>query len=103
MGKDTDAIVVAQPALHISEHDGRIRLGLEGLGYVEGETLQEASDALVACALRVATGIRANGVGPVCSECCVDAELLDFMWRLGAHAEAGGDPRELLFGPNALV
>jgi hypothetical protein len=46
--------------------------------------------------------IRASGVGPVHSECCADPDLLDFVWRLGAHAAAGGDPRELLFGPNRL-
>lgn len=97
IGKDTDVVTSAEPALHISERDGRIRLGLEGLGHVEGETLQEAADELVARVVQVAMAIRASGVGPVYSECCADPELFDFVWRLGAHAAAGGDPRELLF------
>ena len=40
---------------------------------------------------------------PVCSECCPDLAVLDFLWELGDHALAGGDPRELVFGPNPLI
>jgi hypothetical protein len=69
---------------------------------VEGRTLQEAADALVARLLQVAMAFRASGVGPVSSECDSDPELLEFIWRLGDRAAAGGDPRELLFGPNRL-
>jgi hypothetical protein len=29
--------------------------------------------------------------------------VLDFVWQLGELAAAGGDPRELLFGPNPLT
>jgi hypothetical protein len=70
---------------------------------VEGQSLQEAAGALVARLLQVAMAFRAGGVGPICSECCVDAQLLEFVWRLGDHAAAGNDPRELLFGPNRLL
>jgi hypothetical protein len=83
--------------------DGCIRLGLEGLGYVEGGTLQEAADELVTRLLRVAAALRATDVGLMHSECCADPQLLDFMWKLGDHAAAGGDPRELLFGPHRLA
>jgi hypothetical protein len=91
---------VRSPSLRISEHEGRVRLGLEGFSDVEGETLQEAADALVAYILQVATALRAAGVGPIYSECCPDLALLDFVWRVGEWAAEGGDPRQLLFGTN---
>jgi hypothetical protein len=94
---------VRSPSLRISEHEGRVRLGLEGFSDVEGETLQEAADALVAYILQVATSLRAAGVGPIYSECCPDPALLDFVWRVGELAAEGGDPRELLFGTNPLA
>jgi hypothetical protein len=91
------------PPLHISEFEGRVRLGLEGFGYVEGETLQGAADELVARLLHIAMAFRTGGIGPVYSELCPDQELLDFVWRLGEYAAAGVDPRELLFGPKQLA
>jgi len=77
-----------------------VRLGVDGFGDVEGDTLQEAADALVARLVSIAMVIRSGGVGPLCSECCPDVALLDFVWQLGEVAAAGGDPRELLFGPS---
>jgi hypothetical protein len=47
--------------------------------------------------------LRSGGVGPLCSECCPDLAVVDFVWQLGELAAAGGDPRELLFGPNPLT
>jgi hypothetical protein len=91
------------PALRVSEIGGRVRLGLDGFGDVEGDTLQEAADELVTRLLSISMVIRSGGVGPLCSECCPDLALLDFVWRLGELAAAGGDPRELLFGPNPLT
>lgn len=90
------------PPLRISEHEGRVRLGLEGFGDVEGATLQDAADELVAYLLRVAMAFRAEGIGPLYSECRPDPALLDFVWRLGDLAAGGGDPRDLLFGPGPL-
>ena len=84
--------------LRIQEADGRVRLGLEGFGDVEGATLHEAADELVAYMLRVAMVLRAGGVGPVCSECSLDVAHLDFLWKLGGATAAGRDPREVLFG-----
>jgi hypothetical protein len=75
-----------------------VRLGLPGFREVEGATLQEAADALVAQIVQVATALRAGGVGPISSECWADPAILDFIWKVGEHAQAGGDPRELLFG-----
>ena len=50
------------PALRISETDGRVRLGLDGFGDVEGATLQDAADELVAHLLHVAMALRADGI-----------------------------------------
>jgi hypothetical protein len=75
-----------------------VRLGLSGFQEVEGATLQEAADALVERIVVVATALRAGGVGPFSSECSADPTVLDFIWRVGEHAQAGGDARELLFG-----
>jgi hypothetical protein len=91
------------PSLRIAERDGRVRLGLEGFSDVEAETLQEAADALVDYVVQVATAFRSGGVGPVYTECSPDPALLDFVWRIGEVANAGGDPRDLLFGPNPLA
>src|SRR5262249_25620192 len=93
------------PPLRITEVDGRVRLGLEGLGDVEGATLQEAADELVAYVLGVAMALHAGGIGPVSTECSPDMALLGFIWSIGEHAAAGGDVRELLFagGPNAKL
>jgi hypothetical protein len=86
------------PPIRIAEFDGRVRLGLPGLRDVEGATLQEAADALVVQLLHIAMTLRTSGVGPLSSECSVDPALLDFIWKVGEHAQAGGDPRDLLFG-----
>lgn len=91
------------PTLRIREADGRVRLGLDGLGDVDGATLQEAADELVAYLLRIASAVRAEGVGPPCSECFVDVAQLEFLWRLGDVAGAGRDPREMVFGSNPLA
>ncbi|MGO9749986.1 MAG: hypothetical protein ACLP8S_21810 [Solirubrobacteraceae bacterium] len=91
------------PPIRIDELDGRVRLGLQGFRDVEGTTLQEAADALVAHLLYVAMVLRAGGIGPLSSECSADPAILDFVWKLGEHAQAGGDPRDLLFGTNPLA
>ena len=91
------------PSLRIAERDGSVRLGLEGFGDVEGESLQEAADALVVYVLQVAMAFRSGGIGPLYSECSPDPAVLDFIWRFGKLAETGADPRDLLFGTNPLT
>ena len=86
------------PPLRLREVGGRVRLGVEGFGDVEGETLQDAADALVAYMIGVAMAFRSSTIGPFYSECAPDRAALDFVWTLGEHVAAGGDPRELLFG-----
>ena len=88
------------PPLRIREVAGRIRLGLDGFGDVEADTLQEAADALVARLLHIAIALRSTGIGPVYAAGCPGPAHLEFVWRLGDHAAAGGDPRDLLFGPS---
>ena len=88
------------PQLHISEVGGRVRLGLDGFGDVEGESLQDAADALVARMLEIAVAFRAGSFGPLPAESGADPALLEFVGRLGDLAARGGDPRHLLFGPN---
>jgi hypothetical protein len=79
--------------------DGRVRLGLEGFSYVEAETLQEAAGELVAQLLAMAMAIRGGHTGPQYTECSLDPAILAFVWEVGELTRAGGDPRELLFGP----
>jgi len=88
------------PTLRIAEVDGRVRLGLDGLSDVEGATLQEAGDALVAQLVHVATAVRTAGIGPLTSECGADPQLLDFVWTLAHSVEGADDVRKLVFGPN---
>ena len=96
-------MAAGSPTLRIKEVDGRVRLGFDGFGDVEGASLQEAREELVAHLLRVAMALRADGVGPICSECSPDAALLEFVWELGEMAATGNDPRELLFGTKPLA
>ena len=83
------------PPLRVREVDGRVRLGLEGFGDVEGATLQEAADELVTYLLRVSMSVRAGGVGPLCSECAVEISHVEFLWELGEAAAAGRDDRRV--------
>jgi hypothetical protein len=95
--------MAAVPALHIFEIGDRVRLGLDGFSYVEGATLQEAADELVAQALRIAIAVRSGALGPLYAECCPDPAVLDFVLEVGETAARGEDIRELLFGPNSLA
>jgi hypothetical protein len=85
------------PTLRICEVGGRVRLGFEGFGHVEEPTLQGAADALAANMVRIAAAVYAGG-GPASTDLAPDLTALDFIWRLGEHVAAGGDPREFLFG-----
>ena len=86
------------PTLRICEIGGRVRLGLDGFGHVEQPTLRQAADALVARMLRIAAAVYTGGVGTGSTEVAADLAALDFVWKLGEHVAAGGDPREFLFG-----
>jgi hypothetical protein len=83
--------------------EGRVRLSLDGFSFAEGATLQEAADELVRRLLLVAMAFRNGGFRPTCSDVVPDVALLDFIWQLGEMAAAGGDIRDLVFGPNPLA
>ncbi len=89
------------PSMHIAETSGRVRLGLSGLAFAEGRTLQDAADALVQKLLVMAMAVRSDGIRHASSELCADPNGLHYLWRLGEIAAAGGDIRELLFDPTA--
>jgi hypothetical protein len=88
------------PPLWITEIGDRVRLGIAGFGYAEGQTLQEAADGLVSKMLTIALALRAGGMGSFTSACPPDAAQLEFLWELGELAAAGGDLRERLLGPS---
>ena len=90
------------PELRIAEVGGRVRLGLKGFGDVEGATLQDAAEELVSYVLGVAQAFRTSGIGPFYTECAPDPRLMEFVRAFGEVAASGGDPRDLLFGPNPL-
>jgi hypothetical protein len=77
---------------------GRCRLWLGGYAYGDGDTLQDAADALVARLLSMAIGWRAGGfrfpkeLGPL------DVAWFELLYELGEIAAAGGDIRERVFG-----
>jgi hypothetical protein len=48
--------------------------------------------------VRIAAAVYTGGVGPASTELAPDLSALDFIWKLGEHVAAGGDPREFLFG-----
>jgi hypothetical protein len=80
-----------------------VRLDLEGFSSVEGATLQDAADVLVVRLLQFAMALRAGTFGTLSSELRPDPTLLEFLRELGELAAAGGEPRDLLFGPNLLA
>jgi hypothetical protein len=84
------------PALTLTERDDRVRLSLGGLASAEGATLQEAGDELVRRILLAAMAARAGEVGwsPTLRP---EPGMLEYLWRLGHVAAAGGDIRTLIF------
>ena len=90
------------PPLRVVETAGGCRLVLEGHGWGDGATLQEAADDLIAFLLRIALAWRASSfriptdLGPP------DLRWFEFMHELGEIAAAGGDIRERVFGRSPL-
>ena len=84
--------------LQLTRAHGRCRLSLGRYAYGDGDTLQDAADALVARLLAMAMGWRAGGfrfpmeLGPQ------DVPWFDFLHELGEIAAAGGDIRERVLG-----
>jgi hypothetical protein len=87
------------PPLEAVRTHGRCRLRLRGCAHGDGDTLQEAADALVARLLILAMACR-NGSGfrPASELGPPDLRLLDFIYELSEIAATGGDIRERVFG-----
>jgi hypothetical protein len=75
---------------------GGCRLVLAGVIHGDGDSLQEAGDALVAHAARVGLRLRA-GHAPVFT-LSANRELLDLLFRVADAAARGDDVRELVLG-----
>ena len=103
IGREAETVAVPDlnPPLRVSEITGRVRLGLRGFGYADGATLQEAADGLVAHLLQIAMAVRSGEILPTRAVGYPDPDQLAFIRQLGDHTAAGGDPRDLLFGPNS--
>ena len=86
------------PALELSETGTGCRLSLGGWAHGEGETLQRASDQLVARLLDIA--LRFRGSGYNCARMLGRPSMADvsFVWELGEIAAGGGDIRPRVFG-----
>ena len=85
-----------QPELTLSEVGGRCRLVLGGVIQGEGDSLQEAGDALVARAAHV--GLRLRSERATLFTLPANRELLDLLYRIGDAAALGDDARELVLG-----
>ncbi len=86
------------PSLELRERSGRCRLTLGGWAHGEGDTLQEAADALVEHLATIALRFRAGGFSCTRALGRPNMAELSFVWELGEIAAAGGDIRERVFG-----
>jgi hypothetical protein len=84
------------PELALSELGGRCRLVLGGVIHGDGDSLQEAADALVARAAHVGLGLRSERA--TLFTLPANRELLDLLYRIGDAAARGDDVRELVLG-----
>lgn len=86
------------PALELCETGTGCRLSLGGWAHGEGETLQQASDALIARVLDVALRFRRTGFNFTRALGRPDMDELSFVWELGEIAAGGGDIRPRVLG-----
>ena len=84
--------------LQVTHVQGRCRLWLGGYAYGDGDTLQDAADALVARLLAMAIGWRAGGFRFPMEGGPLEVVWFEFLHELGEIAAAGGDIRERVFG-----
>lgn len=86
------------PALELRETGSGCRLSLGGWAHGEGETLQQAADALVARVLDIALRFRRTGYRFVRTLAGPSMDELSFVWELGEIAAGGGDIRPRVLG-----
>jgi hypothetical protein len=92
------------PPLRIHETSGHCRLWLGSYIFGDGNTLQDAADALVARLLSLAMGFRSSGGMRISPELGPpDLGWFEFIYELGEIAAAGGDIRNRVFGPNRVA
>ena len=85
-----------EPELTLSEVGGRCRLVLGGVVHGEGDSLQEAGNALVARAAHVGLGLRSERA--TLFTLPANRKLLDLLFRIGDAAARGDDVRGLVLG-----
>jgi hypothetical protein len=88
------------PTLRVEEIAKGVRLSLEGVCSADGPTLQDAADALVWTMLQAVMAFRSGGLAGFKGICRPRRELVELLCELEKTAAAGGDIRELLFGPS---
>ena len=86
------------PRLDVTQAHGRCRLRLAGYAHGDGDTLQDAADALVARLLQLATSWRSGGFRYALGLGAPDLMWLEFLHELGEIAAAGGDIRDRVLG-----
>jgi hypothetical protein len=86
------------PPLELSETGTGCRLSLGGWAHGEGETLQRASDQLIARLLDVALRFRTSGYNFARALGRPSMDDVSFVWELGEIAAGGGDIRQRVFG-----
>ncbi len=85
------------PSLTVTEREGWVLLQFGALARGEGASLQEAGDDLIRRLLELVIAVRSSGFA-ASGEVRVDLETMDFLYRLGEVAAAGGDIRAWVFG-----
>jgi len=86
------------PELQLHARSGICRLSLVGVTYGNGETLQEASNDLMARLFDLATAYRAGRYRLSSEFGTPQARVLEFLWEVGEIATRGGDIREHVLG-----
>jgi hypothetical protein len=85
------------PPLRVAEVGDRIRLSLVGLTQADGDTLQDAAEALL-CRLLVLAGAYRSTCAATDFSSRPEFGLLEFLRDLGEIASSGGSIRERVFG-----
>jgi hypothetical protein len=89
---------VWSPRLDVTHAHGRCRLRLAGYAHGDGDSLQDAADALVARLLHMAMSWRSGAVRFAVGVGAPDVKWFEFLHELGEIAAAGGDIRDRVFG-----
>jgi hypothetical protein len=92
------------PPLRIHETTGHCRLWLGSYAFGDGDTLQDAADALVARLLSLAMSLRSSGGIRISAELGpLDLSWFELIYELGEIAAAGGDIRDRVFAPGQIA